>query len=104
MAARLEQCHRRTRDVITDARQIYGPFGRPSVDEEPSVNLLDLPYVWSELGYRYFDAAYFLRAAEAAETVHDNAMTRWARGMANAKTTTKPFFLLLDEPRGQKRS
>jgi hypothetical protein len=92
IAAQLEQCHRRSREVITDARQIYGPCGRASVDEEPSVNSLDLPYIWSELGYRYSDTAYFLRAAEAAETVHDNAMARWARGMAKTKTGNKAIF------------
>jgi hypothetical protein len=93
IAAQLEQCRCRSRSVITDARQIYNSFRPSSVDEKPNVGALDLPYVWSQLGCRHSDSAYFPRAAEAAETIHDSAMAHWAKLMANKdKDDSKSMF------------
>lgn len=89
ISKRLAQCQRHSRDAVQGDSEVYAASQRPSLDEKPNVELLDLPYVWADLGLRYPRSIYFSRASDAAEAVNDHALAAWARRKAlqSAETT-----------------
>ncbi len=76
---RLAQCRRRSREAITDDGEIYSASAGRSLDERPSVDALDLPYVWADRGRLCSCSEYFARAAAAAAAVNDHALAAWAK-------------------------
>jgi hypothetical protein len=79
---RLAQCRRRSREAIADDGEIYSASAGRSLDERPSVDALDLPYVWADLGRLCSRSEYFVRAAAAAAAVNDHALAAWAKRKA----------------------
>jgi AAA ATPase domain len=76
---RLAQCRRRSQEAIKDDSEVYSVAAGRRLDERPSVDALDLPYVWADLGRLHFCSRYFARADEAAEAVNDHALAAWAK-------------------------
>jgi hypothetical protein len=76
---RLAECRRHSQRAILDDRNVYAACAERNLDEQPSANLLDLPYLWAELGRVRDCKEYFARAAEAAEAINDRALAAWAR-------------------------
>lgn len=79
IARRLAQCRSHSRAAIADDGEVYSARPRQSLDEKPSVDTPDLPYVWAELGRRFCRSTYFVRAGEAAKAISDPALAAWAR-------------------------
>jgi hypothetical protein len=50
IARRLSQCGLHCQTIIMDDSEVYSAPPRQNLDERPSVDALDLPYVWAELG------------------------------------------------------
>jgi hypothetical protein len=80
---RLGRCHRRTqKKTLPDDSDVYVASAGKNLDEVPTVDALDLPDVWAELGRRDSCARYFERASEAAQAINDDALAAWARRKA----------------------
>ena len=79
---RLVECRRHSREAIQDDSEVYSACPLRSLVDRPSVDALDLPYVWAELGRRFYRSTYFARAGEAAEAVKDQALAAWAKRKA----------------------
>jgi hypothetical protein len=76
---RLDQCRRHSRAIIENDQEIYAEAAKHDIDRSPSVNALNLPYIWAELGRRECSKRYFERAAEAAEAINDQGFAIWAK-------------------------
>ena len=64
---------------IKDESEIYSACRGRNLVEEPSVDALDLPYIWADLGRRFRMGTYFVRADNAAEAINDHALAAWSR-------------------------
>jgi hypothetical protein len=80
--ARLGQCRDRSQKAIKDDSNVYAVSGGRILDERPSVDALDLPYVWAELGRVRTCSKYYERAAQAATAANDHALAFWAQRKA----------------------
>lgn len=78
----LAQCWRHSQDTIRDDSEVYSACRGPSLNERPSVDALDRPYVWADLGRRFHCSSYFVRATKAAEAINDHALAVWAKRKA----------------------
>ena len=79
---RLTQCRRRSQKTITNDSEIYSASAGRNLDERPSVDALELPYVWAALGRLCSSSEYFVRAAAAADAINDHAFAVWAKRKA----------------------
>ena len=77
IARQLARCRRHNQATIKDD-QIYSACPEQNLDEKPSVDTLELPYVWAELGRRLCQSKYFVRASKAAKAISDPAFAAWA--------------------------
>jgi hypothetical protein len=84
IGGQLDQCRRHCRAIIENDQEIYAEAAKHDIERTPSVDALDLPYVWAELGRRQTSKIYFKRAAEAAEAVNDQGFAIWANRKAAA--------------------
>jgi hypothetical protein len=78
----LRQCRLHSHESIKNDSEIYSASSERRLDEEPSVDALDLPHIWIDLGRRFHSAAYFARAGDAAEAIKDHALAVWAKRKA----------------------
>ena len=78
----LAQCRLHSRESIKDESEIYSACRGRNLVEEPSVDALDLPYIWADLGRRFRMGTYFVRADNAAEAINDHALAAWSRRKA----------------------
>jgi hypothetical protein len=92
---RLAECRRRDQGAIAEDYEVYSCRPSLSLVNRPSVDALDLPYVWADLGRRFDRGVYFVRAAEAAERIRDQALAAWAKHKAADLLARKPLH-----PRG----
>lgn len=81
IARQLAECRNHSLAIITDD-EVYLARRKPNLDARPSVDTLDLPYVWAELGRHFSRSVYFVRASEAAEAINDPALAAWAKRKA----------------------
>jgi hypothetical protein len=79
---RLDQCRSHCQEAIEDDRNVYAVSRERNLDERPSVDALDLPYVWADLGRLRSCSKYFERAANAANAINDRALAFWAQRKA----------------------
>jgi hypothetical protein len=82
ISRRLDQCRCRSRKTIADDSEVYAEAAERNMEERPSVDALDLPYVWAQLAHLYPCERYFRRAAEAAEAINDHGLAVWAKRKA----------------------
>lgn len=81
-------CRLHNREVIVDDSDIYNLSADTNLETTPSVNALNLPYVWAAIGRRRSCSEYFILCAKAAEDIGDRAMADWARRKAAQLTLT----------------
>jgi hypothetical protein len=84
IGGQLDQCRRHCRAIIENDQEIYAEAAKHDIERSPSVDSLDLPYVWAELGRRQASKIYFKRAAEAAKAINDQCLVIWAKRKAAA--------------------
>jgi hypothetical protein len=90
---RLAQCRRHDQDTIRDDNEVYAAFQPQNLDETPSVDPLDLPYVWADLGRRFRCSRYFMGASGAASAINDHALAAWAKRKAAELLADKEAWL-----------
>jgi hypothetical protein len=87
----LAQCGLRSRESIKNDSEIYSDRHKRNLVERPSVDGLDLPYIWADLRRRFQLETYFLRAESAARAINDRALAVWAKRKAmELPTSYKP--------------
>jgi AAA ATPase domain len=89
IAQRLSQCRRHSQAAITEDGEVYSAHPQQDLEQKPSVDSLDLPYIWAELGRRFRSSNYFLRASKAAQTIQDAALAAWATRKAHEMDAKK---------------
>jgi hypothetical protein len=78
----MSECRRHSRAAISNDREVYSVQPEKWFDEKPSVESIDLPYIWASLGRLYGRSEYFGRASEAALAINDYALAEWAKRKA----------------------
>jgi AAA ATPase domain len=78
----LMQCRRHSQEAIRNDSEVYSASAGICLDEKPSVDTVDLPYAWADLGRVNPCGRYFAHAAEAAEAINDRALAAWAKRKA----------------------
>ena len=78
----ISECRRHSQASISNDREIYSVQPEKWLDEKPSVEPIDLPYIWASLGRLYGRSEYFGRASEAALAINDHALAEWAKRKA----------------------
>jgi predicted GTPase len=79
---RLAQCRRHSQEAIRNDSEVYSASAGLCLDEKPSVDAVDLPYIWADLGRLHHRSRYFARAGEAAEAINDHALAAWTERKA----------------------
>jgi hypothetical protein len=82
IAQRLSESRLHSQAAVMEDGEVYSAHPQQNLEQKPSVDALDLPYVWAALGRRFHSSNYFLRAGEAAEAIHDAALAAWAQRKA----------------------
>jgi AAA domain len=78
----LAQCGLRSRESIKNDSEIYLDRHKRNLIERPSVDALDLPYIWADLGRRFQLEMYFVCAESAARAINDRGLAVWAKRKA----------------------
>jgi hypothetical protein len=86
---RIAQCRLRSQEAVKNDSEIHSTSSMRRLDEEPSVDALDLPYVWVDLGRRFHRSTYFARAGVAAEAIKDRGLAAWAKRQAAKSLVNK---------------